>query len=158
VFIAQARKTTKTAKTAATSAPKATNPVDEMRAVVRNYPLAGEINLLPGGAVAFSRVDEMPTLNDGTRTEVWLAKHLQYPAVARAQKLEGYCLVQFTIDANGQMTTPWLKRSSGHQLLDDEAMRLVRAMPGWNVGMHNGKAVPVSITLPVYFSLIGGGC
>jgi protein TonB len=39
---------------------------------------------------------------------------------------------------------------------DEEALRVVNAMPKWSPGMHNGKFVPVTFTLPIKFVLQSG--
>jgi protein TonB len=34
---------------------------------------------------------------------------------------------------------------------DEEALRVLKAMPKWNPGKQNGKAVNVSVVLPIFF-------
>jgi protein TonB len=36
---------------------------------------------------------------------------------------------------------------------DEEAVRVIKAMPKWNPGKQNGKAVRVYFTLPVTYTL-----
>ena len=43
--------------------------------------------------------------------------------------------------------------SSGYQLFDVEAMRLVLNMPTWKPGVHNGDSVRVKFTLPILFKM-----
>lgn len=44
---------------------------------------------------------------------------------------------------------------SAHPLLDKEAVRVIGMMPDWKPGRQGGKAVEVSYTVPVDFSLEG---
>ena len=52
--------------------------------------------------------------------------NLNYPDQARRAKLNGTLILDVVIDANGKLVKTDLRRSSGHQLLDDAAMRIVQ--------------------------------
>jgi len=49
-----------------------------------------------------------------------------YPESARNRNQQGSCLIRITVDRDGNVTDVILKESSGHRVLDDEAMRAVR--------------------------------
>jgi hypothetical protein len=42
---------------------------------------------------------------------------------------------------------------SADPLLDEEAVRVVKAMPKWTPGKHKGKTVNVRFFLPIVFKL-----
>jgi protein TonB len=39
------------------------------------------------------------------------------------------------------------------RVCDEEAVRVVKSMPKWIPGRHNGRAVPVVYTVPIVFKL-----
>lgn len=120
-------------------------------------PKAGEVKTLSNGTIAFSMVEEMPRFNG--ELYKWVAQHLRYPESLRKDGIEGKCVMQFTISADGKLVAPRLSQSSGNPLLDQEAMRLVSEMPDWIPGKHHGSPVSVLLTLPIRFGSNGNeGC
>lgn len=84
----------------------------------------------------------------------FLLKNVLYPKAAIAKKEEGYVVVKFTIDVQGNVTKPVVISGYRHQyLLEKEALRVVRKMPKWIPAKLFKKAVAVDYYLPVNFSL-----
>jgi protein TonB len=54
-------------------------------------------------------------------------KGWDYPKAALDNYLEGLVVLEFVILADGQLEDVWLVRSSGYSVLDEEALRAVRA-------------------------------
>ena len=52
--------------------------------------------------------------------------NLNYPDQARRQKLSGTLILDVTINAEGELIKTDLRQSSGHQILDDAAKRIVK--------------------------------
>ncbi len=52
--------------------------------------------------------------------------NLNYPDQARRDKLNGTLILDVVINADGELVSTELRQSSGHQLLDDAAQRIVR--------------------------------
>ena len=52
--------------------------------------------------------------------------NLNYPDQARRDKLSGTLILDVTINADGQLMNIDLRQSSGHKILDDAAIRIVR--------------------------------
>lgn len=52
--------------------------------------------------------------------------NLNYPDQARREKLSGTLILDVVINANGELVKADLRQSSGHQLLDDAAKRIVQ--------------------------------
>jgi TonB family protein len=82
----------------------------------------------------------------------FITKHLQYPADASAQKIEGKVLVRFTVHETGKISIEDIV-SSSQASLDSEAVRVVRLMPDWTAGTRNGQKVKVMYTLPITFEI-----
>ena len=62
-----------------------------------------------------------------TKIKQLIESQWQYPEMALRYGLQGRLSLEFTIGANGQLERLRLVRSSGSQLLDDEALRAIKA-------------------------------
>jgi TonB family protein len=87
------------------------------------------------------------------RLDQWINLHLNYPPEARDRGEQGRCIIEFTIDKNGPVRNAFVKATSGYQLLDAEALRVVNTMLPWWPGTQDGKRVDVVMTLPITFKL-----
>lgn len=83
----------------------------------------------------------------------YLSSNIKYPSKAVENQWEGRALCQFVIEKDGSISNAEIIQSSGYQLLDVEAMRVVLNMPNWSAGMQNGDSVRVKFTLPIIFKL-----
>ena len=81
-----------------------------------------------------------------------IKSNLKYPEEAKKLKTSGQVIVEFVIDTNGVVTQPTIKQGIGVGC-DDEALRVISAMPAWTPGMQGGKKVPVRMKVPMYFQL-----
>lgn len=97
--------------------------------------------------------DIMPQFPGG---EAALFKYLQekvvYPPQAIKDSIQGRVVVQFLIDQSGNVGEIKVARSV-HELLDAEAVRVVKTLPRFAPGRQGGKAIPMWYTLPVTFKL-----
>lgn len=99
----------------------------------------------------FRFVEQMPAYKGDLQH--FLHDNLRYPDSAREQGAEGRVVLDFIISPQGNLKDIKIVRSSGNKYLDAEALRVVQAMPPWNPGRQNGKAVNVLYTLPLSFKL-----
>lgn len=117
--------------------------------LVENNDLIGESKV----EEIFTIVEQMPTFpggNDGLFA--YLGKSIKYPPAAKANGITGKVFVNFTIGKNGEIRDIKIIRGV-HDLLDNEAIRVVKNMPTWKAGKQNGVAVSVSYNLPINFIL-----
>lgn len=63
---------------------------------------------------------------DAWRIKVERLGNLNYPDEARRRKLSGTLLLEVALNANGSISDIVLRRSSGHRVLDDAAIRIVK--------------------------------
>ncbi len=83
-----------------------------------------------------------------------IMSHRRYPHVARRLRLEGRAFIRITLKQNGHLATePRVHRSSGHTLLDKEALRMVRAAAPFDHLPSGFSKSTVSIVIPVEFVL-----
>ena len=94
--------------------------------------------------------EKMPSFKGNVNA--WLASHLNYPAVAAENGVQGKVIVRFVVGKDGSVSQASVVRSVD-PALDREALRVVNLMPNWNPGMNNGQPAAVWFTLPVTFKL-----
>ncbi|MGN0281546.1 MAG: TonB family protein [Prevotella sp.] len=100
-------------------------------------------------------VDEMPSYPGGMEAMFkFLQMNVCYPEVAQKNEIEGRVVVNFVIDKEGNVMEPKIVNSVSPDL-DNEALRVVTAMPKWKPGMLKGKPVAVQFTIPIEFRLQG---
>jgi protein TonB len=102
------------------------------------------------GVRIFQFVDEPPT--PGYSLQEYLANNLKYPKKAMENDIEGRVVVKFVINEDGGVSDAEVVHSV-HELLDAEALRVVRHMPRWKPGKQNKNAVKVYFNLPIMFKL-----
>lgn len=99
----------------------------------------------------FSHVEKMPMLEGGHNKLIeYIEKHLEYPEPARSQGIEGRSVISFIVERDGSRTGLKVARSL-EASLDSAAMKLVREMPNWEPGIHDGEKVRVWYNLPIKF-------
>lgn len=104
-------------------------------------------------ALVFVGVDQQPEFPGGMEALArYLQENLRYPKSAMEVKAEGTVYVGFTVKANGQVTAVKVKRGVRTDM-DEESVRVVKAMPAWKPGLSKGKAVDAEMTLPIAFRL-----
>ena len=82
----------------------------------------------------------------------YIADNVRYPEQAKNNGTQGKVLVRFTIEPDGSVADAEVLHGIGSGC-DDEALRVVNAMPKWKPGQVNGKPVPVQYVLPITFKL-----
>jgi TonB family protein len=88
--------------------------------------------------------------NDSIST--WVESQIHYPPEAKDNGIEGYVVISFIIDQTGKVGNVRITRPANN-LLNQEAIRVIRSMPDWQPGRQHGKPVSVEFTLPVRFRL-----
>lgn len=104
-----------------------------------------------GDDKVYDVVEQQPEFPGGTSgLAKWLGDNIKYPAEAAKQGIEGRVIVQFVVGIDGTVSNVKLMRPV-NPLLDQEALRVVTAMPKWTPGKQDGKPVAVKYTIPVTF-------
>lgn len=104
-------------------------------------------------AVAFTGGDRPAEFPGGMDALMrFLSTAIAYPAGALKDGVEGTLHVAFTIKASGKVTRAIVKRGIREDL-DQEGLRVVKAMPDWKPAIANGKAVDTEMVLPITFRL-----
>lgn len=100
-------------------------------------------------------VEEAPEFPGGVNAMMdYLRGNLKYPESAKKNKQEGRVFIGFVVEKDGSVTNVNVLRGVCEEL-DNEAVKVVKAMPRWTPGMNEGKPVRVQYTLPIVFKLNG---
>lgn len=101
----------------------------------------------------YVNVEEMPEFPGGLKAlAAYLKQNLKYPLAALEDGIEGKVYITFVVNDQGTIEQAKLMRGIGGGC-DQEALRVVNAMPKWKPGRQNGHVVKVYYTLPVSFVL-----
>ncbi len=116
-------------------------------------PAPAVIEEAPREEEPFTYVEQMPSFPDGTEAMYkYIYDKIKYPAIARENGISGQVIVQFVVSKEGDIQKAKVVRGIGGGC-NEEALRVVNGMPKWKAGKHNGRAVPVTFTLPIKFVL-----
>jgi len=107
-----------------------------------------------GAGGIFTFVEQTPQFPGGENELIkFLHDQIRYPQTARAHHLQGNVLVSFVVAKDGTIGHIQTINNEIGGGLEEEAIRVVRAMPKWRPGRQNGEAVSVLYTLPIRFVL-----
>ncbi|MBI4410751.1 MAG: energy transducer TonB [Gemmatimonadetes bacterium] len=108
-------------------------------------PTAGSLEDAP----VFTPYTVAPELKN--RSEVQRTLQRNYPAILRDAGIGGQVLVWFFIDEHGRVKKFQMKQSSGHQGLDEAALKVADVMQ-FSPAVNREKKVPVWVALPITFT------
>jgi protein TonB len=78
----------------------------------------------------------------------YVGRNFKFPEMARQMGIQGRVYVNFVIEKNGSISNVEVVRGVD-QLLDDEAVRVVKSLPKVQPAKQRGKPVRMSFTLPI---------
>jgi len=100
----------------------------------------------------FVEPDEMPEFPGGSDAlRQFIASNLHYPYAAQKDGIQGKVFVSFVVNQDGSISNIVVSKGV-HNLLDEEAVRVIKSMPRWIPGILNGKPIKVSYTIPINFA------
>jgi protein TonB len=104
--------------------------------------------------IPFAIVEEKPKFMGGDENEFrqWVFQHINYPDLAKENRIQGRVMVSFRVTAEGKVVDVKVLRGVDPSL-DKEAVRVISMSPLWTPGKQRNKAVPVRYTFPVTFKL-----
>lgn len=99
-------------------------------------------------------VEVMPEFKGGNKAMMeFLMMNMKYPESAAKAKQQGRAVVGFVVGKDGTISDIYIVKSAGYDVLDNEAMRVVKSMPAWEPGKQKGKPVNVKYFVPITFRL-----
>ena len=114
---------------------------------------ASKADMKPDKNGVYQIVEEMPQYPGGEAAMMeFVAKNVVYPKEAQDKGISGRVFVSFIVEKDGSVSDVELKRGIGGGC-DEEAIRVISAMPKWTPGKMKGEPVRVSYMMPVFFKL-----
>jgi len=103
----------------------------------------------------FRVVEEMPEFPGGTgKMMKYISENTRYPQSAKDSAYSGTSYIRFIVDTAGYIKEATVLKGMRHcPECDQEALRVVKAMPRWKPGRQNGNPVNVYYNLPIRFRL-----
>jgi periplasmic protein TonB len=124
-------------------------PVIAVRPTGEELPGNGAVRAPATGAAA------SPSVSAAVQAAVPLAtdnRPPEYPALARKRGWQGRVLLAVTVDSDGSVQGVRVQSGSGHELLDEAALRAVREWR-FQPGNRGGEPVASQVEVPVQFKL-----
>ena len=97
--------------------------------------------------------EQMPIFEGGDAALLkYLRENLKYPDKTKDRGVQGRLVIGFIVEKDGSLTDVKVLRPVDIDL-DAEVLRLVKGMPKWIPGRHNGQRVRVKYLLPIHICL-----
>ena len=97
--------------------------------------------------------EQMPIYEGGDAALLkYLRENLKLPEEDKERGMQGRMVVGFVVEKDGSLTNVKVLRAVDIAL-DAEVLRLVKGMPKWIPGRHNGQRVRVRHLLPIHICL-----
>ncbi len=114
---------------------------------------ANKPNMKPDKNGVYQICEQMPEFPGGVEALMdFVAKNVVYPQEAMDKEISGRVYVSFVIEKDGSVNEVKVMKGIGGGC-DDEAVRVIKAMPKWKPGKQDGKPVRVSYMMPITFKL-----
>ena len=110
-----------------------------------------EFNFQQDNSKTYDVVEEMPSFPGGVGAMMsFISSNVKFPVGDYCA--QGRVIVSFVVERDGSLSNVKVTRSV-EELLDKEAIRVVKSMPRWKPGRQYGKVVRCKYTVPVVFRL-----
>lgn len=112
-----------------------------------------DIEKLSSNDGTLTRVENQPQFPGGEQALTdYVGANLRYPEDMRQAHIEGSVQVAFTITAEGDIRNVRVEQGIvGGEAMNEEAVRVVSAMPRWLPARVNDVPIPMDYVLPVAF-------
>lgn len=78
----------------------------------------------------------------------YISDNFEYPEDAQKRSVNGQMEVEFTVEKSGDITYVGILKGLDYSI-DDEVLRLLKAMPRWIPATKNGEPVRYKVTMPL---------
>lgn len=112
-------------------------------AIIENVPV------FPGCESLGSEAEKKACFN--RKIQEHIRRNFKYPSTAMEMRISGRVFVQFEIDHHGKVSN--IKRRGPDRLLEEEAVRIIAALPKMKPGMQRGRPSKVGYSIPINFVL-----
>jgi TonB family protein len=78
----------------------------------------------------------------------YISDNFEYPEEAKRRSVNGKIEVEFTVEKSGDITYVGILKGLDYSI-DDEVLRLLKAMPRWTPATKNGVPVRYRVSMPI---------
>lgn len=78
----------------------------------------------------------------------YISDNFEYPDEAKKRSVNGKIEVEFTVEKSGDITYVGILKGLDYSI-DDEVLRLLKAMPRWTPATKNGVPVRYRVSMPI---------
>lgn len=78
----------------------------------------------------------------------YITTNFQYPDEAKKRSVRGKLEVEFTVEKSGDITYVGILKGIDYSI-DEEVLRLLKAMPRWTPATKNGEPVRYKVSMPI---------
>jgi beta-lactamase regulating signal transducer with metallopeptidase domain len=96
-------------------------------------------------------VEQMPYYQNGGIPRLALDLKGEIGWTKNSTTDRGETIVGFTVSIDSNIQNPHVVKSSGSEVLDDSAIKIITKLDNWWAGTQRGKRVPVDMTVPMSF-------
>jgi protein TonB len=82
----------------------------------------------------------------------FIQENVTYPEMSREMGEQGTVYVQFVVNTDGSIQNVKVLKGVS-ELLDKEAVRVIKKMPNWSPGKQNGEPIRVRYQIPINFKI-----
>lgn len=119
---------------------------------IRDYLLVNSYRIKAGDTV-YTQVETPAEYPGGMKALMkYLMSNVKYPAYARRNDIQGTVLTSFDIDEKGAISALTTVKGVSDDI-DEEAFRVITAMPRWKPAQIKGRPVKSRFVLPIKFKL-----
>ena len=105
----------------------------------------------------FRVVEKMPKFPGGDKARIkYMVENIKYPEDARKKGKSGTVYITYVVEKDGSISHAKILRGF-YKSCDEEALRVIMAMPSWEPGMDKGKPVRTEFNMPISFKLDSDG-
>ncbi|MDO1451428.1 M56 family metallopeptidase [Rhodocytophaga aerolata] len=126
---------------------------NSIKSGLEQEPLAPPPPPIPADEKIYRVVEHQPEPTGGFGELMrYLGENIRYPEEARKKGIEGKVFLQFVVNTNGSISDVQVLKGIGNGC-DEEAIRVLKAMPSWKPGLQKGEPVNVLMAIPINFKL-----
>lgn len=111
------------------------------------FAIIEHVPVFPGCEDLLTEAEKKACFNE--KVQEHIQKNFKYPATALEMGISGRVFLQFEIGADGRVTN--IRKRGPDRLLEEEAVRIIAALPHMKPGVQRGKPVKVGYSIPINF-------
>jgi len=120
--------------------------VPEVEEEIFNFANVETLPIFPGCENLATTDEKFNCLNANIMKHI--SNNFQFPEIAREMGIQGKIYVNFVIDKQGRVTMVSVVRGVD-EIIDNEAMRVIKSLPKFTPAKQRGKPVAMQYTVPI---------